>query len=46
MGIENWLPPLIMGVTFTSLGLAKFYGLAKGIKGGGNISFTHKLCAT
>ena len=32
--LPNWLPPLVVGVSFTSLGLLKLYALAKGIEGG------------
>jgi hypothetical protein len=33
--LADWLPPLAVGLTFTTLGLLKVYGFRKGIIGGG-----------
>jgi hypothetical protein len=35
VSISDWLPNALVGVTFTTLGLAKVYGWRKGIVGGG-----------
>jgi hypothetical protein len=40
------LPYLCAGVTFTVLGSAKFYGLARGIRGGAEKAPMEKLCGT
>jgi len=32
--LPDWLPALLVGLTFTSLGVLKLYGLARGIEGG------------
>jgi hypothetical protein len=44
--IAEWLPPLVVGVTFTLLGSLKFYGFVKGIVGGGKKPFIVKLCGS
>jgi hypothetical protein len=46
MAIEEWLPPLAAGVTFTGLGLAKVYGLFHGIQGGGCKPAKDRACGT
>jgi len=46
MAIEDWLPPLAAGVTFTGLGLAKVYGLVYRIKGGGCKPAKDRACGT
>jgi len=33
--LADWLPPLAVGLPFTTLGLLKVYGFRKGIIGGG-----------
>jgi hypothetical protein len=35
IALSDWLPPALVGVTFTTLGLLKIYGFKKGIVGGG-----------
>jgi hypothetical protein len=32
---QDWFPLSVVGLTFTTLSVAKFYGLRKGIVGGG-----------
>lgn len=39
-------PPLTVGLTFTALACAKFYGLAHGIVGGGGKPLAQRLCGT
>jgi hypothetical protein len=46
MAIEDWLPPLAAGVTFTSLGFAKVYGLFRGVQGGGCKLVMVRACGT
>ncbi len=40
------LPYLCVGLTFTLLGSAKFYGLARGLRGGADKAPMEKLCGT
>ena len=35
MQFEDWFPLLMVGATFTTLGLSKVYGFRRGIVGGG-----------
>ena len=35
MLLSDWLPPLVAGLLFTVLGIAKVYGQFRGIQGGG-----------
>jgi hypothetical protein len=35
MLLSDWLPPLVAGLLFTGLGIAKVYGQFRGIQGGG-----------
>jgi hypothetical protein len=35
IGLFDWFPPAVVGVTFLTLGLLKVYGFRKGIVGGG-----------
>ncbi len=44
--MSDRLPPLVIGCTFTLLGLAKLYGLARGIEGGANKPISQRLCGT
>ena len=46
ISIADWLPPAVVGVTFTLLGSLKLYGLARGIVGGADKPFITKLCGT
>ena len=43
--VDAWLPPLAVGATFTAIGLAKVYGLARGIVGKKDEPLA-KLCGT
>jgi hypothetical protein len=42
----DWFIPALIGVQFTLLGLAKLYGLSRGIIGGADKPFVMKLCGT
>jgi hypothetical protein len=42
----DWLPPALVGGTFTIFGLLKVYGLATGIQGGGCKPLGQRLCGT
>jgi hypothetical protein len=42
----DWLPPTVVGTTFTLLGSLKLYGLTRGIVGGADKPFATKLCGT
>jgi hypothetical protein len=44
--VSDWLPLLMVGSTFTCLGIAKTYGLARGIEGGCDKPLGEKLCGT
>jgi hypothetical protein len=44
--LAAWLPPLAVGILFTCLGCAKFYGLASGIVGGAQKPFLQRLFGT
>jgi hypothetical protein len=46
ISFTDWLPPAVIGVTFTLIGSLKLYGLAKGIVGGEDKPFLTKLCGT
>ena len=46
ISIADWLPPAVVGTTFTLLGVLKLYGLARGVVGGANKPFITKLCGT
>jgi hypothetical protein len=46
ISIGDWLPPLVVGMTFTLLGAAKMYGALRGIEGGCDKTFGEKLCGT
>jgi hypothetical protein len=43
---SDWLPPLLVGLSFTGLGAAKVYGLARGIQGGGGKPARERVCGT
>jgi hypothetical protein len=42
--LDDWLPLLLVGSTFTFFGVAKIYGLARGVEGGSEKPFREKLC--
>lgn len=42
----EWIPPVMVGTTFTILGAAKIYGLMVGIVGGKDVQLGQKLCGT
>jgi hypothetical protein len=44
--IADWLPPALVGTTFTLLGSLKLYGFAKGVVGGADKPFLTKLCGS
>lgn len=44
--VSDWLPPLIIGQTFTLLACLKLYGLRRGIVGGKDKPLATKLCGT
>ncbi|MBI3272288.1 MAG: hypothetical protein HYZ53_25075 [Planctomycetes bacterium] len=46
MDLSEILPPLTVGLTFTGLACAKFYGLARGLQGGARVPLAQKLCGT
>jgi hypothetical protein len=46
ISLANWLPPALVGTTFTLLGSLKLYGLWKGVVGGGDKPFITRLCGT
>lgn len=46
MNVPAVIPPLTVGIMFTTLGCLKIYGLLKGIEGGADKSFSERLCGT
>lgn len=42
----NWLIPIVLASTFTLIGVAKLYGLTRGIVGGADKPFVTQLCGT
>jgi hypothetical protein len=42
----DWLIPALIGVTFTTLGSLKLYGLSRGVVGGAHRPFVTQLCGT
>jgi len=46
LDFSDWLPPAVVGLTFTILGSIKLWGLKKGIVGGADKPFTQRLCGT
>ena len=44
--LSDWLPPAVIGAMFTGLGVAKFYGLRRGIVGGRGAPLARRLCGT
>ncbi len=46
MAIADWLPPLSIGVCFSTLGSLKLWGLNRGIVGGADKPLSQRLCGT
>jgi hypothetical protein len=46
MAIADWLPPAMIGRTFTAMGILKMYGLCGGVVGGRDMPWLDYLCAT
>jgi hypothetical protein len=44
--LTDWLPPAVVGLTFTLLGALKLYGLSRGVVGGAGKPFVTRLCGT
>jgi hypothetical protein len=44
--LANWLPPLLVGISFTFLGSLKLYGVLWGIVGGHEKPLMTQLCGT
>ena len=46
MAIADWLPPAMVGTTFTAMGILKMYGLLRGVVGGRDKPLLDYLCGT
>ncbi len=46
MSWKDLLPNLVVGLTFTALGVAKLIGLRRGIVGGAGKPLATRLCGT
>jgi hypothetical protein len=46
ISFSDWFPLFAVGVSFTFLGVAKLYGVRRGIEGGCDKRFGEKLCGT
>jgi hypothetical protein len=44
--LTAWLPPAVVGLTFTLMGSLKLYGLSRGVVGGADKPFLTRLCGT
>jgi hypothetical protein len=44
--LAEWLPPLVVGTSFTLLGSLKLYGILTGIVGGHEKPLMTRLCGT
>lgn len=44
--LSEWLPPAVIGICFTALGVLKLYGLRHGVVGGRDRPFAERLCGT
>lgn len=43
ISLHEWLPPAVVGITFTTMGCLKVFGWTKGIVGGGGKSVACRL---
>ena len=41
-----WVPPALVGLTFTLVGSLKLYGLFRGVVGGADKPYMTRLCGT
>jgi hypothetical protein len=46
ISLAEWLPPAVVGGTFTLLGCLKLYGLSRGVVGGAGKPLVTRLCGT
>jgi hypothetical protein len=46
ISFADWLPPAVVGTTFTLVGSLKLYGFARGVVGGADKPFIIRLCGT
>jgi hypothetical protein len=46
LAFSDWLPPETVGLTFTTLGSLKLWGLRRGIVGGAGKPVVQRLCGT
>jgi hypothetical protein len=46
MTIFDWIPQVVVGLSFITLACLKFYGLYRGIEGGAKRPFAQRLCGT
>jgi hypothetical protein len=44
--LADWLIPILIGLTFTLLGLLKLFGLNRGMVGGPDKPLVDNLCGT
>jgi len=44
--IASWLPPLLVGLSFTFMGSLKLFGVIRGIVGGQEKPLMTRLCGT
>jgi hypothetical protein len=46
ISFSDWFVPAAIGLSFTTLGFIKLYGLRRGIVGGKDQPFGKRLCGT
>jgi hypothetical protein len=46
IALSDWLPQTAVGLTFTTLGSLKLWGLKRGIVGGADKPVAQRLCGT
>ena len=46
ISFAEWIPPALVGLTFTLIGSLKLYGLSKGVVGGADKPQMAQLCGT
>jgi hypothetical protein len=46
LSFTAWLPPALVGTTFTLLGSLKLFGVWKGVTGGADKPLVTRLCGT